>query len=237
MESLAPYIPHFFLATVASVYFTLLVGLNAACRKAGYEKQKRLKVVVITAVALGVWIGLLIVLGVMGIFNIGEARPPKIMGVLLPPVITIVVLMISKPFKQLLDTTPPNWATGLQSFRIGVEIVLFLLAVNALAPVEMSFEGRNFDILVGISAIGITFWLGRQPEKARKAVIVWNFLGMAILAVVVVTGIGSALGVIETHPKNTFIGEFPYMLLPGFLVPAAYFLHLVSLRQLWRSKA
>jgi hypothetical protein len=38
--------------------------------------------------------------------------------------------------------------------------------------------------------------------------------------------------VLVTEPPTTFIGHVPYIWLPVFLVPLAWLLHLVSLRQL-----
>jgi len=39
-------------------------------------------------------------------------------------------------------------------------------------------------------------------------------------------------GILETDPPTTFIADWPYVWLPGFLVPLAWLLHAVSLRQL-----
>ena len=34
------------------------------------------------------------------------------------------------------------------------------------------------------------------------------------------------------EPENTFVASWPYVWLPGFLVPTALFLHVISLRKL-----
>ncbi|MGH7375568.1 MAG: hypothetical protein ACREJY_15240 [Candidatus Rokuibacteriota bacterium] len=38
--------------------------------------------------------------------------------------------------------------------------------------------------------------------------------------------------IFDTDPLTTFIADWPYVWLPGFLVPLAWLLHAVSLRQL-----
>jgi hypothetical protein len=38
------------------------------------------------------------------------------------------------------------------------------------------------------------------------------------------------------EPANTLVGQFPFILLPGILVPIAYGLHIFSLRQLLKQR-
>jgi hypothetical protein len=37
------------------------------------------------------------------------------------------------------------------------------------------------------------------------------------------------------EPANTLVAKFPFILLPGVLVPLAYGLHILSLRQIYLS--
>jgi hypothetical protein len=63
----------------------------------------------------------------------------------------------------------------------------------------------------------------------------WNWAGIVILLNVVVHAQLSAptpFRMFETDPPPTFIGQTPYIWLPAFLVPVAWLLHAVSLRQL-----
>jgi hypothetical protein len=63
----------------------------------------------------------------------------------------------------------------------------------------------------------------------------WNLAGIVILLNVVVHALlstPSPFRVIVTEPPTTFIGHVPYIWLPAFLVPLAWLLHLLSLRQL-----
>jgi hypothetical protein len=70
------------------------------------------------------------------------------------------------------------------------------------------------------------------PERVA---VWWNVAGIVILLNVVVHAQLSAptpFRVFETEPPTTFIGDVPYIWLPAFLVPLAWLLHLLSLRQL-----
>lgn len=120
-----------------------------------------------------------------------------------------------------------------QAFRIPVEILLGMLAQAALLPIEMSFRGRNIDILVGLTAIPMAYWVRRKGEKAAKKVLIaWNIAGILIVSNVVIHGILSApypFQTLKLGMDNFIIGYFPVIWLPVFLVPTAYFFHAVSL--------
>ena len=99
----------------------------------------------------------------------------------------------------------------------------------------MTFEGRNFDILASISAPVIAYLAYFRKMISRKVVIIWNFLCLGLLLNIVVTAILSmptSFRYFINEPANTIVTEFPIIWLPGFLVPLAYGLHFLSLRQL-----
>jgi hypothetical protein len=57
--------------------------------------------------------------------------------------------------------------------------------VEGVMPVQMSYSGLNYDILTGITAGVLGFWLyrGRVP---RWIVASWNLFGFALLVNVVI---------------------------------------------------
>ena len=42
--------------------------------------------------------------------------------------------------------------------RVGVEVVLFWLFIKRVVPESMTFEGRNFDIISGITAPFVAYF-------------------------------------------------------------------------------
>jgi hypothetical protein len=65
--------------------------------------------------------------------------------------------------------------------------------------------------------------------------IIYNFVSLALLVNIVATAILSTpypFRVFMNEPANTIVAYFPFVLLPSFLVPIAYFMHFISLRQL-----
>jgi len=135
----------------------------------------------------------------------------------------------------LLAALPPVWPVAAQAFRIPVEIVLWRLAVAGAIPELLSFHGRNVDILVGLTAPVVAYACFVRRAWPVGVARWWNWAGIVILLNVVVHAQLSAptpWRIFETDPPATFIADWPYIWLPGFLVPLAWLLHAVSLRQL-----
>jgi hypothetical protein len=101
-------------------------------------------------------------------------------------------------------------------------------------PIQLTFEGRNFDIISGITAPIVAFLLSKNLVS-RGVVIVWNVVSLGLLINVVATAVLSLptpFRVFMNEPANRIVAEFPVIWLPGLLVPLAYGLHFLSLRQL-----
>jgi hypothetical protein len=154
---------------------------------------------------------------------------------LLPPLITLAVLASSRTVGRLVQGIPAVWLVGAQSFRIVVEIVLWWLVAAGAVPAIMSFTGRNFDVLVGLTApiVASRCFVSRAwPTRLARW---WNVAGIVVLVNTVVHAQLAAptrFQLFVTTPPNTFIGEMPYIWLPAFLVPLAWALHILSFRQL-----
>src|SRR5260370_19768582 len=108
-----------------------------------------------TAVLLIAWLILLGILSIRGFFADFSALPPRLAFAMLPPLILVLLFTRSRAGKELLQHVQPQWLIYLQSFRILVEIAIWLLVRNGILPVQMSFEGRNFDILTGLLALPV----------------------------------------------------------------------------------
>lgn len=172
--------------------------------------------------------------GKLGFFahGIGEV-PPRIMLVVVPNFVLLFSVAFSKTGRSLAAPFSLFFLTAVQSFRIGVEIVLWLLAGAQLLPEVMSFEGRNADVLIGLTA-PVLAYLILKGKVSDRVMIVWNIAGLVILTNVVVHGMLSVPGIelIRTNVPNFIVSFAPFNLLPGALVPIAYLLHILSLRKL-----
>ena len=147
------------------------------------------------------------------------------------PLITTLILLFTTDMKTLLGYLSLKALTQLQVFRGFVEVLLWLLFVQNLLPEQMTFEGRNWDILSGLTA----FLAARFLLTSKWWMIIWNLLGLGLLINIVTIAILSMptpIRVFNNEPANTIVTQFPFVFLPTFLVPLAYLLHFMSLRKL-----
>lgn len=166
--------------------------------------------------------------------------PPKILlfGIL-PAVLTIIVLFATTKGRQFMDSLPLTSLTYLNMVRIPVELVLFWLFLNKVIPELMTFEGRNFDIIAGITAPIIAHFGLAKGKISRNIILAWNFVCLGLLVNIVVNAFFSAPSPIQKfafEQPNIAILNFPFSWLPTFIVPIVLFGHLTSIRQLLKRK-
>ncbi len=120
------------------------------------------------------WLALTGSLAIQGFFADWSRLPPRLLPAVLVPMIGgLLLLTYSRQTRALLAATPLEWPIYLQSFRILMEIILWLLYVQHRAPAIMTFEGRNVDILVGLTAIPVgpaldAVALPRLPHRSAR---------------------------------------------------------------------
>jgi hypothetical protein len=186
-------------------------------------------------VALLGWLALTGALAHRGFFDDFMRMPPRMLLVIVVPLAALFTLAFSRGLAPLLAAVPPAWPVAAQAFRIPVEIVLWRLAVEGVIPHLLSFTGRNVDILVGLTAPVVAYACFVRRARPARVAVWWNWAGIVILLNVVVHAQISAptpWRLLHTDPPTTFIATLPYIWLPAFLVPLAWLLHAVSLRQL-----
>ncbi len=213
----------------------ILVGVKAALKRTNWDMNKQNRLIAGTAVIILAWIVMLLLFSYQGYFRDFRQFPPKILLTMLLPIPVIMIVAFSKPGTQLIKSVPPHWLVFIQSFRIVVELLLFMAFANGKIPVQMTFEGRNPDILTGILALLVGYFLLKRKTYATKLAIAFNIIGVLLLInilVVAVLSMPTPIRYFMNEPANTLVAEFPFILLPGVLVPIAYSMHILSLRNL-----
>lgn len=194
-----------------------------------------------------VFIGFIIWLTIQAVFTLNDIYnsdintfPPKIILTgILPTILIIILLFATSKGRQFMDSLPLKNLTYLNVVRIPVEIVLFWLFLHKAIPELMTFEGRNFDILAGISAPIIAYFGLTKAKLNRQTILIWNFISLALLVNIVVNALFSAPSPIQKFAfdqPNIAILNFPFSWLPTFIVPIVLFGHLTSIRQLIKYK-
>lgn len=221
-----------FFATVAFLFIITVFGLARALSKARHPNYTA----VLYQVVLGMigWLTLLSVLALKGFFFDYLAIPPRVMLAIVACIIFIIILASNKRFAETLMEIPVTWLIVPQAFRIVVEIVLWLLYTHGNTPIQMTFEGLNFDILAGISAPVVAYLAFGQGRKNYTLALVWNFVSMGLLINILTVATLSMPLIDAFDDPNTFVAYFPFILLPGFVAPYAMLLHVLSIKQLFR---
>src|SRR6478609_3148347 len=129
---------------------TTLLTLWLFAKAAYYSK--------LTIFIAALWLSIQGFIGLSEFYLRTDTTPPRFTLLVLPPLLVVISLFISPRGKNYIDQLNLKWLTWLHVVRVPVEIVLFLLLVNKQVPEIMTFEGRNFDILDGLSA-PIVVWL------------------------------------------------------------------------------
>lgn len=193
-----------------------------------------------SATAISILLLLLIYQGVLGynkFFTVTDTVPPRFPLLVLPSLLIILFLFATKTGRQFLDSLDAKWLTWLHVVRLPVEIVLFWLFAHKQIPQLMTFEGRNFDILSGITAPLIAYFGYTKLKLGKPGLLLWNFICLALVLNILINGLLSAPTPIQQFAfdqPNVGVLQFPFVWLPGFIVPAVLLAHLVCIRTLLR---
>jgi hypothetical protein len=186
-------------------------------------------------IAIILWSILQSIVTLSGFYLNTTSIPPRIIFLIVPILFLFVGLFNTTKGKQFIDSISIEKLTLLHVVRIPVEIVLFWLYLHKTIPQLMTFEGRNFDILAGITAPIVYYFVFVKQSMSKKMLLVWNFACLALLLNIVVNAILSAplpFQQFAFDQPNIGILYFPFSLLPSVVVPLVLFAHLVSIRRL-----
>jgi hypothetical protein len=196
------------------------------------RSQPEARVAIVTGIVLAFWAITATVLARRGAFLQRDpySVPPiaAYLGVVL--IGLALALATSKTLRSLL--TNQKHLIWLNVWRL-VGVLFLALMANGRMPALWALPAGIGDVLVGLTAPWIASHVDR-PGGRRKA-IVFNLFGAADLIVAVGMGImtsPSPLRMFHTTPSSEFATFFPLALVPTFLVPLAFALHMVSLWQL-----
>ena len=173
-----------------------------------------------------------------GFYLAVEAFPPRLPFFAVVPSIVLIILLFIFARKDFISRLPLKTLTLLHVIRIPVEIVLLWLFQNGQVPQLMTFEGRNFDILSGLTAPLIAWFAFRNGKTNRPLLIAWNIFALLLLTNIVanaVLSIPTSFQKFAFEQPNRAVLYFPFVWLPAVIVPIVLFSHLASFRQLFQS--
>ncbi|MEO1711823.1 MAG: hypothetical protein AAFU60_00610 [Bacteroidota bacterium] len=156
----------------------------------------------------------------------------------IPPLLLISGVFVSPKGRAFVDRLSIWHLTLLHIVRIPVEIVLYWLFLEKTIPEVMTFAGQNWDILAGLTAPFVVYFLIDRQYR-RGALIAWNILSLLLLLNIIVTAVLSAplpFQQFGLDQPNLAIFYFPICFLPALIVPMVLFSHFAALRLLFLKK-
>jgi hypothetical protein len=213
----------------------LVAGSEWAGRRLGEDPGRRRRWRWITAGGSLLWLAATGVAAQSGVLRRWDAVPPPFAAMPAAILVLGVVVAASALGTRLARGLPLAALVGVQAFRLPLELVMHRAYEEGIMPVQMSYSGRNFDIVTGITAALLGAWLARRPVPGW-VVGAWNLLGLALLVNVVTVAI-LATPVFRwfgDEHLNVWVTYPPFVWLPAVMVTAAWAGHLVIWRRLRR---
>ena len=85
-------------------------------------------------------------------FYLHQSTFPRFILVLLPAFLFMGYGLLPQNITWMLSKRDVRLSTFLHTVRLPIEIIFFKLYLNKMISQLMTFEGRNFDIVIGITA-------------------------------------------------------------------------------------
>lgn len=238
MLSLSSVSASVFVLVVGCVAAALLAGVGRAGAALGEPPAVTRRWMLATAAGLLAWLAATTSIAATGLLRDFSASPPPLMPLVGLSLGLTVLLVLSRFGGRLATGLGVAALVGYQVFRVPLELVLFMLHRDGAIPVQMTFEGLNFDVVSGLTAIPVA-WLAARGRLPAWGLLLWNLLGFGLLLAIGAISFLStptAMRLFTNEPANTFVAGAPYVWLPTFLVPAALFGHVLVFRRLWSER-
>ncbi|MBE8715528.1 hypothetical protein [Sphingobacterium hungaricum] len=172
-----------------------------------------------------------LIIGTLSFLTVFEENPTMFPFFLISTAL-ITFLLLKGLKREKLNT---NALLFVHVLRIPVEFVLLQLSFQGKIPTLMTFQGFNFDILIGLSALII---MGYQQILKRKIspkfLVAWNIAGIVFLLIIVSLAILSSplpIQLLAFSQPNVALLEFPYSFLPTCIVPIVFMSHFLLIKQ------
>lgn len=225
-----PVVPAFVIIPLALVV-ALFWGVSHASHHLHDTKTVRLRALRLTCAVAAVWMVVTWAAAESGVLRQWDATPPPF-ALLVAGIVGLAVAMAFTGYGTRIARGLPLWTlVAVQGFRLPLELAMHAMYERGVMPVQMSYSGRNFDIVTGGTAL-VVAWLVATGRGGRRLVLAWNVLGLILLVNVVTIAILSTprFRYFGDDRLNVWITYPPFVWLPAVMVLAALAGHLIVFR-------
>lgn len=212
--------------TISSAFIVGFLSLTMAVTTRG-----RLAVLL----ALGGWFALVLAIGATGALSPAHAGTPALGLTVVLPVAALVWAGFALPSVQTaIAATPLPALVAVNAIRL-LGLTFIALYSQGRLPAPFAPSAGWGDVFIGATALPVAWAAARFGAHVRPLVFLWNALGAADLIVAVLLGALSAPGPLQVFvgpPDSAPMTTLPWLIIPGFLVPILFFIHVVIFRRL-----
>jgi hypothetical protein len=211
----------------------LVWGTATAWRRSGASRSSTRRISLLTGAASALWMAATWALAESGLLRDWD-RTPLPFALFILSIAVLAVVIAFSGYGRRLALFVPLWAlVAVQAFRLPLELAMHGMFERGIMPEQMSYSGRNFDIVTGTTAIVVAA-LVAAGRGGRTLVAIWNVLGLALLLNVVIVAILSTptFRYFGDDRLNVWVTYTPFVWLPAVMVLAAFAGHLVIFRAL-----
>lgn len=220
--------------TIFTIILLLVIGFKTI-KKTYTDKSianKKRRKLLLGILFLQVYIYLIAYSGVLDNFDF----PPRFFIFLILPIFSFTGIYIYKNRNSdWLSNIPEHWLIYFQSFRILVETLFVATVSKGILNKEVTIEGYNFDMIFAFTAPVIGY-LAYKKIASRKVLLIWNYTGLLVIASIIFLFLSSIFNPQLFGSETMILPEesvkYPYVLVAGFLMPTAVFIHVLSIAQI-----
>ncbi len=206
----------------------ILLIINAKAKRISSQKAPANLIKLI----LG-WHVFIIALSLTGFIENLDFPPRFVLFTILPAFIFIAWFAKKARASKWLSNMPVHWLIFYQSFRVLIETLFVFSVATGILHQNVTIEGYNYDMIFAFTSLPMT-WLAWRGYY--KIVLIWNYLGLAVIIVILFLFQPTIYPpeIYGPDPANFPIEflQYPYNLVPAFLMPSAVFIHVLSITQL-----
>jgi hypothetical protein len=213
---------------IGSVELTASAAIVIAALSIGFGSSATTRLR--AAVGLSAWFALVVILAATCAlyYERGLGAPGLGIAVALPIAVLCFVVARVKSLREGFRRVPLWLLVGVHTVRVlGISFIILYAAGRLPAPFA-PVAGWG-DIFVGATALPAAWLAYRRPAMARPTLWIWNVIGLADLIAAIGLGVISSPGpqrLIFAEPSSAIMTTLPWLLIPGFLVPLLFAVHI-----------
>jgi hypothetical protein len=191
-------------------------------------------------IALGAWFVLVLLLGATGALSpAGGGAPALGLTVVLPIAALVLAYRALPSVRNAMAATPLPALIALHAIRL-LGFTFIVLYAKGRLPAPFAPSAGWGDMFIGATALPLAWAVARFGARVRPLILLWNALGVADLVVALTLGPLSAPGPLQLFvgpPDTSPMTTLPWLIIPGFLVPILFFIHVVIFYRLAKAEA